>query len=543
MVVDALAQALSLTRSTGLRPIQHSVSQAVPRYAHSGHRIPHVRCFLNGAMAVVMRGWSKTASTALKLATAEKILGYQFKDVDKLYEALDQEKRDILLPSGKARGRPRNSRLALVGDALGTLHLARNWYDKANLGGVEWSEIQLQTLSNERLAEIGFKLGLDECAISKDIVKSYDMATTLEALIAAVDVDGASEAQVQRIYTRFGIKHRLLEPAERSWIWRIVKSQMILPDKFFIGHHFELLEGILETQLKHSHSKRSHSKRLPARKKQDTWLWGHAKRLWTRTKRLWQPSKAAQTERTHLKKKLKRVASRSALQPSGMAAARALAKRSQIAARTTNPPEEEFTNKTELVFDDSISHHEITAKAAATEKTTDTEKSVERHEVAESSTAKASTLSKPTKRQPQTVLADGTSVCNTDQAETGSQAPDTASSDRGAPTPSSVATNGTENNADRQTHDSEVSVTGSAKGTISDEEIARLDVQAKEMLQMTKMLHSAALKIEEAGAEMTEQDKSEISALRTLRVRILDRRSLILRDVRRSQRASDIERS
>lgn len=72
-----------------------------------------------------MRGWSKTASTALKLATAERIIGYQFKDLDKLYEALDQTEQRRLLPSGKKlRLRPRNSRLALVGDALGTLHVS-----------------------------------------------------------------------------------------------------------------------------------------------------------------------------------------------------------------------------------------------------------------------------------------------------------------------------------------------------------------------------------------------------------------------------------
>jgi dsRNA-specific ribonuclease len=76
-------------------------------------------------MAVVMRGWSRTASTALKLATAERIIGYQFKDIDKLYEALDQTERTISLPSGKkAQLRPRNSRLALVGDALGKLYVS-----------------------------------------------------------------------------------------------------------------------------------------------------------------------------------------------------------------------------------------------------------------------------------------------------------------------------------------------------------------------------------------------------------------------------------
>lgn len=72
-----------------------------------------------------MRGWSKTASTALKLATAERIIGYQFKDVDKLYEALDQTEWRISVPSGKtATVRRRNFRLALVGDSLGSLHVS-----------------------------------------------------------------------------------------------------------------------------------------------------------------------------------------------------------------------------------------------------------------------------------------------------------------------------------------------------------------------------------------------------------------------------------
>lgn len=116
-------------------------------------------------MAVVIRGWSRTASTAVKLATAERIIGYAFKDVDRLYEALDQKKRTVVLPErGTVTLRPRNTRLALVGDVHAKLYMAQRWYDNKDLTGSDWSEIAMSTLSNSHLGEFGFKLGLDECA-------------------------------------------------------------------------------------------------------------------------------------------------------------------------------------------------------------------------------------------------------------------------------------------------------------------------------------------------------------------------------------------
>lgn len=116
-------------------------------------------------MAVVMRGWSRTASTAVKLATAERIIGYPFKNVHLLHEALDQSRLVISLPKGKrTRLRQRNTRLALVGDAHARLFMAQRWYNKQDLTGIDWSKIATATLSNGNLGHFGFKLGLDECA-------------------------------------------------------------------------------------------------------------------------------------------------------------------------------------------------------------------------------------------------------------------------------------------------------------------------------------------------------------------------------------------
>lgn len=110
------------------------------------------------------RGWSRNASTALKLATAEKVIGYQFKNVDLLYEALDQKREKFRSPGGKrARLRTRNTRLAFVGDAQAKLYLAQQWYKKPNLSGALWQDIE-SALSNDHLGQTGFSIGLDECA-------------------------------------------------------------------------------------------------------------------------------------------------------------------------------------------------------------------------------------------------------------------------------------------------------------------------------------------------------------------------------------------
>lgn len=342
-------------------------------------------------------------------------------------------------------------------------------------------------------------------------MKPYDMATTLEALIAAVDMDGASHHQVRKVCIRFGIEHKRLGPAERSWIWEMVRSELRLPDRFFIGHHLRLQEGVFETQLN----------RAPARKKQEIWPWRCARRLWRLTRQLWQPRKEDQTK-PDSKKRLRKLASRSAPQPPGKVVP--LAKRSRSAATTTitNPPVDESISMNEFLVEGSVGHQEEDKKSAAPGKMTDTESLAERHGVAESPTTEAPAHSRPAGRQTRSLLEESTSGDDPEPAETRSQDSNTTFNDEKAPTSSSVATIGTEKPVEH-----------SAESATEDDSKAHLETKAEEMWEMVKMLDSAIRKIAEPGNKMTAKDKKEIRALRKQRQRIVDRRSLVINKLRR----------
>ncbi|KUI57408.1 Translation initiation factor IF-2 [Cytospora mali] len=167
-----------------------------------------------------LRGHARSASTAAKLATVEQIIGYNFKSVERLYEALDLEKSPITLPTGEVRAakRTRNTRLALG-------------------------------LSNDTLGKIGFSLGLDELTVPENCEGSYAMASTVEAILGAVYHDGGEEA-FKRVMARCGVSHKLLAAPERAWIHDPVKSSRNLPGRFFAGHQWGLQELLFRTNPK-----------------------------------------------------------------------------------------------------------------------------------------------------------------------------------------------------------------------------------------------------------------------------------------------------
>lgn len=69
-------------------------------------------------------------------------------------------------------------------------------------------------MSNQNLAEIGRRFGLDKCVIlnpGTHVVSVYSMATAVEALLGAVHQDGG-EKEVARILDRFGMDHENLRP-------------------------------------------------------------------------------------------------------------------------------------------------------------------------------------------------------------------------------------------------------------------------------------------------------------------------------------------
>ena len=65
---------------------------------------------------------------------------------------------------------------------------------------------------NSNLADVGFQHGLQKCIILNPgtwEVSTRSMATTIEAIIGAVELDGGSEA-VMQLVTRLGLVHPIL---------------------------------------------------------------------------------------------------------------------------------------------------------------------------------------------------------------------------------------------------------------------------------------------------------------------------------------------
>lgn len=90
---------------------------------------------------------------------------------------------------------------------LGVLFPVSNHYDW--LG--DWTEIR-NLANNSNLAAIGFDHGLDACINlnpGTTTVSKNSMATTMEAIIGAVQLDGSPDALLQ-LLTRFGLVHEML---------------------------------------------------------------------------------------------------------------------------------------------------------------------------------------------------------------------------------------------------------------------------------------------------------------------------------------------
>lgn len=362
----------------------------------------------------------------------------------------------------------------------------------------------------------------DESEVSKKIVKLYDMATTLEAIAAAVHMDGASQEQCHKVYTRFGLEHKLLDPPERLWIWKMVSSRLDLPEKFFIGHHFKLQEGIFQTQLKH----------FPAqKKKKEAGLWGRAKWLWWRAKRLWQPRKETRKKRIS-ERRLQQSVSRSSRQPPG--SVDSLAERTQSAGtRTKNPPLDVATSETEVIGENSAGRCEDVEQTAAPERTAD-ERDLAKKREAEESTSAAPTSSKPTKRPRRPAPSkEDTSTDDVRPAETGSENSSTDSRDRPAPKTSSkdVAATGVDMKVENQPHETlKADPVEAIKEVDSEQGRKRL---AEELAAEAKILEAACRKLRLAGGPKTEEGKQKLKDMQHRRKLVVDKRSVLLQPLNR----------
>lgn len=80
-----------------------------------------------------------------------------------------------------------------------------------------WTDIR-NLATNSNLAAVGFAHGLDTCVILNPgtiCVSTGSMATTVEAILGAVQLDGGSDALFQ-VATLLGLVHQLITPVMSS---------------------------------------------------------------------------------------------------------------------------------------------------------------------------------------------------------------------------------------------------------------------------------------------------------------------------------------
>lgn len=177
-----------------------------------------------------------------KLARAQDIIGYQFREVSLLQEAL-------------AIYHNRHKRLGVLGDHVAKLVVMDRWYDIQELTPGDWSLSVSTCLSNVNLTRIGLRKGLAVCTTPdiSDATRRKAMADTVEAILGAVYRDavyqgGKREAgldEVEAVVNRLGITSSfLISHTHRRWLlWR-VSTMRQLEKHYFDGHHREFMRAM-----------------------------------------------------------------------------------------------------------------------------------------------------------------------------------------------------------------------------------------------------------------------------------------------------------
>lgn len=236
------------------------------------------------------------------------------------------------------------------------------------------------------------------------------MASTVEALIAAVQMDGAGQEQVNRVMVRFGLEHRLLDPIQRLWIHQAVKSKLSLPDRFFVGHHLRLQKDIFETHLMRPTVK-GRKRRQP----------GRVRGLWESVKKLWRgPVTKPRPKHPRLQTR-PQVVFRSSAQPKEVVKPLMEGPR-PTATKNLSPPTKDVAPSQPMILGEhSAGRSEGSKPAAAPEQTASREDPVEAHKAAEESPSEAPKPSQPPKRRP------GPALPKADTAADDDRVPDTSS--------------------------------------------------------------------------------------------------------------------
>jgi ribonuclease III len=171
-----------------------------------------------------------------QIALCSEIIGYEFKDPDKLVEALNAARFGVaVIYKGVAHNLRRNKFLAIRGDAVIEANLACKFEEIENLVKgryqskcnkqnsdmltiiiEDWTAIR-KAVTNEALDIIGRKVGIDKCMnIPPGAKPSLTMvATAVEAVMGAVHKDGGEKA-LDAAMKKVGITHEKLAALENQ---------------------------------------------------------------------------------------------------------------------------------------------------------------------------------------------------------------------------------------------------------------------------------------------------------------------------------------
>lgn len=276
------------------------------------------------------------------------------------------------------------------------------------------------------------------------------MATTVEAIFAAVQMDGAGLEQFHKVMARFGLQHKLVEPVQRAWIYHAVKSKLSLPDRFFIGHHFRLQEGVFETQIKRSNAQREKTR---SRGRSNS-LWRRIKKSWTGIKLMWLgPHGNHGKPEWILPAKRQRPVSESATRSPKIVEPLVEGPPPTVTGTTIAASKDVATSETNILSKESLRRFEGDRRAAARQGATDRDDPAEATEL---SPPEVNTPSQPSKPQPQPVVPnEDTSADDSRTTASDSQDSNKASTDAPAPNPPAKdnAVSGAEMDAERQPHE------------------------------------------------------------------------------------------
>ncbi|KAH7259066.1 uncharacterized protein BKA55DRAFT_536769 [Fusarium redolens] len=158
-----------------------------------------------------------------RVSECESIIAYEFSSKTLCAQALNTavDAMSVCILDGSFKAMPKNDRLAVYGDSAAASYLCSLWI-KRGLAKHCWTTLRRDPNSNDNLAQVGMGHGLDRCINMNGgttRVSSGMVATAVEAILGAVDIDGGRDA-LARVMNHLGLtQHALLSwvPSQLPW--------------------------------------------------------------------------------------------------------------------------------------------------------------------------------------------------------------------------------------------------------------------------------------------------------------------------------------